>query len=153
MFPASLPQLSLGSAALIIFALCAGFVLLRGMTRMLVGTVVLGASAWIGFRVWQLAPAWSVDWTGKSLPWINNGLPVAAFLVSFLVIRWVINAMVRPFSNPSEKSLPRSFAGATLRSTHRLWTLTTFSGDFLRNFCTFLSLKRGFETPSSTPWN
>lgn len=111
----SLPQLSLGTAALIIFALCAGFVLLRGITRMIIGTAVLGLSAWVGFRVWQMAPSLSVDWTGKSLAWVANGLPVAAFLISFLVIRMVANAVVRPFQKPAGNSTPRTLVGTTFR--------------------------------------
>ncbi len=106
--PDSIPQLSLGTAALIIFAVCAGFVLLRGMTRMIVGTIVLSLSAWIGFRLWQQAPALSVDWTGKSLPWITNGLPIAGFLISFFIIRMIAKAIARPFGKPSEEEKPRS---------------------------------------------
>lgn len=112
---AALPQLSLGTAALIIFAVCAGFVLLRGISRMIIGTAVLGFSAWIGFRVWQMAPALSVDWTGKSLASITNGLPVAAFLVSFLVIRLIANAAVRPFQKPAGNSIPRTLVGTAFR--------------------------------------
>jgi uncharacterized membrane protein required for colicin V production len=111
----SLPQLSLGTAALIIFAVCAGFALLRGMTRMLVGTAVLGLSVWIGYRVWEIAPVLSVEWTGKSLGWINNGLPVAAFLGSFLVIRLIANTVARPFSKPSGNSMPRTLTATVLR--------------------------------------
>lgn len=106
--PDSIPQLSLGSAALVIFALCAGFVLLRGMTRMLVGTAILGISAWVGFRVWQLAPELSVDWTGKSVPWITNGLPIAAFFLSFLVIRKIVRTMARPFAKGTADNKPRT---------------------------------------------
>jgi hypothetical protein len=113
--PDSLPQPSLGTAALIIFAVCAGFVLLRGITRMIIGTAVLGLSVWIGFRVWQMAPALSVEWTGKSLAWITNGLPVAALLVSFFVIRLIANAVVRPFHKPQGNSIPRTLAGTVSR--------------------------------------
>jgi hypothetical protein len=111
----SLPQLSLGTAALILFAVCAGFVLLRGITRMIIGTAVLGLSVWISFRVWQMAPALSVEWTGKSLAWITNGLPVAALLVSFFVIRLIANAVVRPFHKPQGNSIPRTLVGTVSR--------------------------------------
>jgi hypothetical protein len=111
----SLPQLSLGTAALIIFAVCAGFVLLRGITRMIIGTAVLGLSVWIGYRVWQIAPALSIEWTGKSLAWITNGLPIAALLVSFLVIRLIANAVVRPFQKSQGNSIPRTFTGTISR--------------------------------------
>lgn len=118
LFPVSLdsiPQFSLGTTALIIFAVCAGIVLLRGITRMLVGTVVLGLSAWLAFRVWKIAPEWSLEWTGKSIGLITNGLPIVAFLVSYLIIRLIANAVARPFQKPSDASLPRSLANAVFR--------------------------------------
>ena len=111
----SLPQLSLGTTALIIFAVCAGFVLLRGITRMIIGTAVLGLSVWIAFRVWQIAPSLSMDWTGKSLVWITNGLPVAALLVSFFVIRLIANAVIRPFYKPQGTSIPGTLASTIFR--------------------------------------
>jgi hypothetical protein len=106
--PETLPQISLGTAALIIFAVCAGFVILRGMTRMIIGTVVLSFSAWIGFRVWQVAPTLSFNWTGKSQAWFNNGLPVAAFLISFFLIRKIAKSIANPVKQEPEEEKPRS---------------------------------------------
>lgn len=102
MSPDSIPQLSLGTAALIIFLVCAGFVMLRGMTRMIVGTVVLALSAWIGFLVWQKAPTLSVEWFGKSIGLVATGLPIATFLTSFFLIRKIAKAIARPFGKPPE---------------------------------------------------
>jgi hypothetical protein len=113
--PDSIPQLSLGTAALIIFAVCAGFVLLRGMTRMIIGTVVLSLSAWIGFRVWQQAPTLSIEWTGKSMPWIVNGLPVLAFVVSFFLIRKIAKTIARPFGKSDGEEKPRSIIATAFR--------------------------------------
>ncbi|MEO5917765.1 MAG: hypothetical protein ABIS50_26270 [Luteolibacter sp.] len=108
MSPDSIPQISLGTAALTIFAVCAGFVMLRGMTRMIIGTVALSLSAWLGFRVWQEAPTLSVDWMGKSVPWITNGLPLVAFLVSFFVIRKIAKSIFSPHRKDHEPAKPRS---------------------------------------------
>jgi hypothetical protein len=105
--PDSIPQFSLGTAALIIFAVCAGFVLLRGMTRMITGTVVFALSAWLGFRAWLLAPALAFDSAGKSLPWLTTVLPIAAFLLSFIVLRQIAKTIARPFGKPPEEA-PRS---------------------------------------------
>ena len=102
MSPDSIPQVSLGTAALVIFAVCAGFVMLRGMTRMIVGTAVLALSVWIGFTVWQKAPAVSYDWFGKSLGLVTTGLPLAAFLAAFYVIRKLAKAVARPFGKPQD---------------------------------------------------
>jgi len=113
--PDSIPQISLGTAALIIFAVCAGFVLLRGMTRMLVGTIVLALSSWLCFRAWQLAPALAFDWTGKSLPWLTTVLPIAAFLLSFIVLRIIVKTVARPFDKPSDEAPRSSLAKITIR--------------------------------------
>jgi hypothetical protein len=102
MSPDSIPQLSLGTAVLIIFLVCAGFVMLRGMTRMIVGTVVLALSAWIGFVVWQKAPTLSFEWFGKSIGLITTGLPIATFLTAFFLIRKLAKAVASPFGKPPE---------------------------------------------------
>lgn len=101
MSPESIPQLSLGTAALIIFLVCAGFVMLRGMTRMMIGTVVLALSTWIGYRIWQQAPDWSIEYFGRSIGLVTTGLPIAGFLVSFFLIRIIAKSIVRPFGKPT----------------------------------------------------
>lgn len=99
-----LPQLSLGTAALVIFLLCAGFVMLRGATRMLLGTLVLGLATWAGFAVWKITPELSHQWLGQSLPLLEYGLPAAAFIAAFLAARFLINAIVRPFGGVKRDS-------------------------------------------------
>ncbi len=93
----SIPQLSLGTAILVIFAVCTGFVMLRGITRMILGTLTLALSAWIGFFAWQHAPSLSFDWFGKSIGAVTTGLPLAAFVVSFLLIRRLAKLLSGPF--------------------------------------------------------
>jgi hypothetical protein len=113
MSPESIPQISLGTAVLVIFATCAGLVMLRGMTRMLVGTLVLALSAWIGFIVWQKAPTLSFEWFGKPLGFITTGAPVAAFLGSFFLIRGIARAVASPFGEKTgpNPNRPRSVIG------------------------------------------
>jgi hypothetical protein len=117
MSPDSIPQISLGTAVLVIFLVCAGIVMLRGMTRMLIGTGVLALSAWIGFVVWQKAPALSIEWYGKPLGFITTGLPVAAFLGSFFLIRRIAKAVASPFGEKTgpNANRPRSFIGLVAR--------------------------------------
>ncbi len=114
MSPDSLPEISLGTAALVIFAICAGFVLLRGATRLLVGTAVLAASLWAGFEVWQAAPGLLHGWLGKSQPWLINTLAGAAFLISFLILRKITNAVANPFRK-GDGAPPRSLVGTGIR--------------------------------------
>lgn len=102
-----LPQLSLGTAALVIFAVCAAYVLLRGLGRMLAAVLMLTGSAWVAFQVWQNAPAWAISWTGNPTPWITTGLPAAAFVSTFFVVRKVTGFVMRPFGR-SAADPPRS---------------------------------------------
>lgn len=97
MSPESLPQISLGTAALVIFLLCFGFVFLRGIVRMLFGVAILGGSLWVGFLVWQKTPEWTISVMGKPVDWISIALPVAAFIGSFVIARIVINFFLKPF--------------------------------------------------------
>lgn len=100
---AAIPQISLGTAALIVFLICACFVMLRGITRMIVGSVVLALSAWLAFLVWQIAPTLSVEWSGKSMGFITTGLPITTFGASFLLIRKIIKVISRPFGKPADE--------------------------------------------------
>jgi len=118
MSPDSIPQLSLGTAALIIFLVCAGFVMLRGMTRMMIGTVVLALSTWIGYRIWQQAPDWSVEHFGRSIGLVTTGLPIAGFLVSFFLIRIIAKSIVRPFGRPTAGE--KNGGGSVTRMAFRL---------------------------------
>lgn len=98
----SIPQLSLGTAVLIIFLVCVCFVMLRGMTRVITGSVVLALSAWAGFWVWQNAPALSVATIGKSIGLINNSVSIVTFLVCYLTLRKMVRAISHPLSQPSD---------------------------------------------------
>lgn len=98
----SLPQISLGTAALIIFLICVVFVFLRGVTRMLFGALVLGGSVWVGFMVWQKAPAWAIELTGKPMTWITTGLPIVAAIATFIFARIIIGFFLKPFRRTGE---------------------------------------------------
>ena len=56
----TLPEISLGTAALVIFGCCAGYMLLRGVARTIVNAASLTFSAWVGFRIWQQAPSLAI---------------------------------------------------------------------------------------------
>ncbi len=115
MSPDSISQLSLGTGAFLIFAACAAFVLMRGVTRLIIGTVILGISGWIAFRVWQEAPTLSVEWFGKSIAWFENSLPVAVFLVSFLLIRQLLKLIASPFGRDAAVGKSWTIASASIR--------------------------------------
>ncbi|MEP2777000.1 MAG: hypothetical protein ABJQ29_12460 [Luteolibacter sp.] len=98
----TLPEISLGTAALIIFGICAGYMFLRGILRTIVNAACLTLSAWVGFRVWQQAPSLAIEWTGKPSELIATGLPLVSFIASFLVLRKIIRLIRTPAKPPEE---------------------------------------------------
>ncbi len=100
----SIPQLGLGTAVLIIFALCAAFIVIRGITRLIIGTLVIGISAWITFLVWQQAPTISIQLLGKSVPWFLSGLPILTFVLAFFILRKIMKILFNPFTSSSGDS-------------------------------------------------
>src|SRR5690606_21291252 len=77
----------------VIFGACAGLVVLRGLFRILAGSVILCAGGFAAYFAWRHAPALP----GHDLPGFTTVLPVAAGLAVFLVLRVVLKFVVRPF--------------------------------------------------------
>ena len=111
--PTALTQLNLGTAALLIFAVCALYVLLRGVWRMLLGTLVLAASVGLAFYAWQHGPEWSLAVLGKTSGFITTALPVIVFLVAMILIRKILKFVASPFTGGDP--VPRSFANLPMR--------------------------------------
>lgn len=99
----ALPEISLGTAAILIFLVCALYVVIRGMLRMMIGTLVLAASVWLGFQTWQMAPELSLEWLGSLSPIVLYGLPTVVFLVSFFVLRMILKFVTRPFAERADE--------------------------------------------------
>lgn len=108
----SIPQVSLGTAALVIFALCVGFVMLRGIVRMLIHLLILGGSAILAWYVWRNAPVWMFEASGKSPDWAAPALAATSFLAAW----WLLGKIIRFFTRPGDSSggKPKSFIGALL---------------------------------------
>ncbi len=88
---------------------------IRGIARTIVNAACLTLSAWVGFRVWQQAPALAIDWLGKPSEVIATGLPIAAFLATFIVLRRIIRFFRAPVSKSSEEAAPRSSSQLVFR--------------------------------------
>lgn len=102
----SSPQLTLATAALAIFALCAGYVLIRGIGRLIIATFILGAAAWAAHALWLATPQWSLP------PLLATALPLAAFFLVALLLRKFLRAI---FQTTADSSPPaRLFSLATL---------------------------------------
>lgn len=106
------PQLSLGSAALIVFIVCAVLVFLRGMLRILIGSAVIVASIYVALWAVREAPALGIRYTGEPRPWISTGLPIVVGLLTFLLLRFLIRFVVKP--GGEKRTLGSRFAGVFL---------------------------------------
>ncbi|MBK1881213.1 hypothetical protein JIN85_02235 [Luteolibacter pohnpeiensis] len=121
-----MPDLTLSSAALLIFLICIGFVLIRGIVRLVIGVAVIAAAAWVAFQAWTIAPDLSIRLLDKPVDWITTGLPVAAFVVTFAVLRLIANFFTRPFGTPSGSRGPVKLIAVglfTLIPTSLLWAI------------------------------
>lgn len=108
----TIPQISLGTAALLIFGACAVLAVVRGLLRIFTGSLVVFFSGYVAYQTWRHAP--SIDIPGG--PWIA---PVIAGAVVFFVLRKVLHFAVRPFGKKSEED-----AEGSTRSPKR-WLVTS----------------------------
>jgi hypothetical protein len=111
----TIPVLSFGSIALIVFSGCVGFVLIRGMLRLVLGTVVIGLSGWAAFYVWQHAAELSVKWTGKSVVLLVQALPIVGFFLTWFLLRKFIKLFMSGGKGSVKALWPSSLIGFLLR--------------------------------------
>ncbi|WP_367873182.1 hypothetical protein [Luteolibacter sp. Populi] len=109
----TIPQISLGTAAFLIFAACGILAVIRGFLRLLTGSLVLCASGFVAYVVWRRLPALG----GESMPWLSIAVPVVAGLGVFLLLRSVLRFARAPFSRSDGGDAPRRSWG------RRAWTL------------------------------
>lgn len=84
-----LTQISLGTAVLVIFLTCFLFVVLRGIVRAAVVTLMLAIAAASAFLVWQRAPAISAALFGRADSFFAKALPIAIFLIVLIFLAWL----------------------------------------------------------------
>ena len=121
---AALPQISLGTAAVLIFGVCLTYVLLRGVGRLMVGTAMLTVSALLGLITWQKAPEISIAVFNKTVGFITTGLPIIVFVGSFVIIRIALKWIANPFGTEKEKEPMKDRRGL---SKMRLLSLLGFA--------------------------
>ena len=98
----TIPQVSLGTAALLIFGACAALAVFRGLLRIFAGSLVVCLSGFAAYLAWRHAPV--IDLPGG--PWIA---PVVAGTVVFFILRALLHFAVRPFGKkPKEEEAETS---------------------------------------------
>lgn len=95
----TIPQLSLGTAALLIFGACALLVIVRGIFRILFGSLVLCASGFAGYLTWKNTPLMTQD---GSFHWVSFVPAAIVGLVVLLLLRWIMRFLAKPLGRKEE---------------------------------------------------
>lgn len=150
----TLPEISLGTAALIIFGICATYMFLRGIVRTFVNAACLTLSAWVGFRVWQQAPSLAIEWTGKPSELIASGLPLTVGIATFFVLRKLIRLIRTPAHAPIdniEERSPRSLFSKLALTLIPATLLCLTAATFLHHASAVAEIRNSAEFGSSAP--
>jgi hypothetical protein len=112
----AIPQVSLGTAALVIFAACAVLAFARGLARLALGTGMLALSGWAGFWMWRNAPALAGTWMPNPPAWFSAILTTAVALATFFLLRIIVATVTRPAGgNPAPTTPQRGLLPRSLR--------------------------------------
>jgi uncharacterized membrane protein required for colicin V production len=150
----TLPEISLGTAALIIFGLCAGYMFIRGLARTIVNVACLTLSAWVGFRVWQQAPSLAIDWFNKPSELVATGLPIVAFLATLIVLRRIVGFFRAPIPKSSEDVAPKSsgqFVFRLIITVIPTALLCLTAATFIHHASSVAEIRNSAESGTSSP--
>jgi len=98
----SIPDISLGTAALVIVGACAVVAAARGLARLVLGVLLLAASALAGFWMWQHGPALAREWIDPPPPWLASLIAVATAGLTFFGLRWVLRTVLDPLGRKKD---------------------------------------------------
>lgn len=118
----SLPELSLGSGALILFGIVVLLLIIRGIASVLWGTATFCVAGLASFLTWQKVPNLVPESMASA-----NWMPVAAAVAIFLLVMLAFRSVRKLFSFSSKKSSPLGIfgwvitLGLALIPTSALW--------------------------------
>lgn len=95
----TIPQVSLGTAALLISGACALLVIVRGLFRILLGSLVLCASGFAAYLTWKNTPLMTQD---GSLHWVSFVPAAVVGLLVLFLLRWAMRFLSKPFGGKDE---------------------------------------------------
>ena len=157
----SIPQISLGTAALLIFGAIASLAVLRGLIRILWGTTVLCLAGFVAFHLWNHAPAISSQFIGRDLPALSWVLPAVGFLLSAFLLRFLAKTFFAPLRHPNEEAAhqnrrsPVRWAITLLLSLVPTSAVWFFGATFLRHAGSVAEIRSFVDThnlPDHTPF-
>ncbi|TAE73921.1 MAG: hypothetical protein EAZ65_00475 [Verrucomicrobia bacterium] len=153
----NLPQVGIGTAVLAIFGACVLVAVLRGVLRLLVGSIILCASGIAGYLAWRHTPEIASHLGNRDLSWLSVVAPVFACLATLLILRFFKDLITRPFGRSHEDSSssrsPRRW-GLTLLLCLVPAALVSLSGaTAVRNVGSIVEIQRFVEdSESSSEW-
>jgi uncharacterized membrane protein required for colicin V production len=100
----TIPDISLGTAALIIVAACALIAAVRGLARLFLGVFLLAAAVLAGFWMWQFGPALARQWIDPPPPWLASLIAVATGVGTFFGLRWILRVLTDPLGRKKAQS-------------------------------------------------
>ncbi|GAA5483395.1 hypothetical protein [Haloferula sargassicola] len=103
-----IPDISLGTAALLIFGAIASLAVLKGLVRILWGSAVVCVAGYAAFVTWRDAPAMSRDLLGTESQLISWGLPVLVFLLAALLLRGVAKGIFSALRSPNAEAAEKN---------------------------------------------
>ncbi|MEM1082516.1 MAG: hypothetical protein AAGI48_00200 [Verrucomicrobiota bacterium] len=77
--------------------------MLRGLLRILWGTLVLCLAGLAAFFSWQHSHSLALQWFEKEPTWFSFGLPAITFTLTFFLLRALGRFVVRPLGTPNEE--------------------------------------------------
>lgn len=113
-----IPSVSLGTAALLIFGAIASLAVLRGLLRIVWGTLIVCIAGLAAFYCWQHASDWGRALTNKEIEWLPYALPAAAFVIVLLGLRALGRFIVKPLGEPNDENAVKN------RRSPIRWALT-----------------------------
>lgn len=149
----SSPQWSLAFIVLGIAAACAAFALLRGAFRLVIGTAMLAVSLWVAYWVWLKTPGvWDRVWDHPPV-WMPFVLPAIAGIVSFGLLRKILQLILNPFGTiggKPESPMGKIFSLALSLIPTALLCLTVFIA--IRHIGTLKQVQNPDSQATSALW-
>lgn len=146
----AIPQVSLGTAALLIFAACGILAVLRGFLRLLTGSLILCASGFAGYMSWRHVPPGAAE----NLPWLPVVVSAVVGSLVFLTLRRILRFATRPFGRTNDDG-PEPRRSVMRRALTLLFSviptsLLWFTGAAaLRNFGSVAEIRRFVDGPDA----
>lgn len=103
-----LSQLSLGTAAVLVFGAIASLAMLRGLLKIFWSTLVLCVAGLAGFLAWQHAPAAIARVTENPPDWAVPAAAAGAFVLALLLLRILARFVADPLRTSDPEAAERN---------------------------------------------